>query len=85
MVASPCRTSSPDKICPISEPHPRAAASEHLPTFPHYAVPGNLANLRSFRLQVNPALDARATASQSEESDDLATARSYRAALASPT
>ena len=25
-VASPCRTSSPDSICPISESHPRAAA-----------------------------------------------------------
>src|SRR5713101_7353024 len=33
-VASPCRTSSPDKICPISDSHPRAEASEYLPTFP---------------------------------------------------
>ena len=36
-VASPCQTSSPDRICPISESHPRAAACEHLPISPQTA------------------------------------------------
>jgi len=38
-----------------------------------------------FSVTGDPALDARATATQPEESDDLATTRSYRGALAPPT
>jgi hypothetical protein len=38
-----------------------------------------------FSVTGDPALDARATATQPEESDDLATARGDRGALAPPT
>jgi hypothetical protein len=38
-----------------------------------------------FSVTGDPALDARATATQPEESDDVATTRGYRRELAPPT
>jgi hypothetical protein len=38
-----------------------------------------------FSVTGDPALDARATATQPEESDDVATTRGYRGALAAQT